>query len=66
MTEKILDIEHYVEQMARVLDLPLNPAYTPGVIDNMARTAAIAQLVLEFPLPADLEVAPIFSPAFEP
>jgi hypothetical protein len=63
MTEKILDIEQYVEQMALVLDLSLDPSHKPGVVDNMTRTAAIAQLVLEFSLPPDLEVAPVFQPS---
>ncbi|MDX2214609.1 MAG: DUF4089 domain-containing protein [Oculatellaceae cyanobacterium bins.114] len=66
MTEQILDIENYVEQMALVLDLSLAPEHKPGVIDNFARTAAIAQLVLDFPLPQAIEVAPTFSPDFEP
>ncbi|MBD2462480.1 DUF4089 domain-containing protein [Oscillatoria sp. FACHB-1407] len=65
MTEKILNFESYVEQMALVLDLPIAPEYKPGVVDNVARTAAIAQLVLDFPLP-DVEVAPTFRPDFEP
>jgi hypothetical protein len=55
-------IAAYVEQMAAILDLPLPPDCRDGVIDNVQRTRAIAQLVLEFPLPPDIEVAPTFEP----
>ncbi|HEY9622162.1 MAG TPA: DUF4089 domain-containing protein [Crinalium sp.] len=66
MTDTEFNVETYVEQMALILDLPIDPAHKQGVIDNMTRTAAIAQLVLEFPLPSDIEVAPVFQPVFEP
>ena len=66
MTEKILDLEEYVEQMALVLNLPINPDHKPGTLDNFARIAAIAQIVLEFPLPPDIEAASIYQPTFEP
>lgn len=65
MAEEVLNIEQYVEQMACVLELPIAPEYKSGVVDNFARTAAIAQLVLEFPLPPDVEVAPTFRPDVE-
>jgi hypothetical protein len=60
MTES--EIVEWVEQMAQILDLPLEPDYRAGVIGNFTRTAAIAQQVLEFPLPDDLEIAPTFEP----
>lgn len=62
---KIENYEDYVEQMALALNLTIAPDYKSGVIDNFARTAAIAQLVLEFPLPQAIEVAPTFRPDFE-
>jgi Protein of unknown function (DUF4089) len=61
---KTENYEDYVEHMALVLDLPIDPNSKSGVVDNFARTAAIAQLVLEFPLPQALEVAPTFRPDF--
>ncbi|MBF2076946.1 MAG: DUF4089 domain-containing protein [Synechococcales cyanobacterium T60_A2020_003] len=52
----------YTTLTAALLNLPIDPAYRPGVIANLERTEAIAQLVMEFPLPEDLEPAPIFVP----
>jgi hypothetical protein len=56
------DIATLVDLMAQLLDLPLDPDYRPGVIANFERTAAIAQLVMDFPLADDIEVAPIYQP----
>ena len=52
----------YVDQMAAALGLDLDPAYRDGVIANMVRTAEIAELVMDFPLPEDLEPAFAFDP----
>ncbi len=41
--------------MAMVLDLPLNPEYRIGVIENFATIKAIAFLVNEFSLPDNIE-----------
>jgi hypothetical protein len=62
MAEKPLDTAAYVDCMAEFLDLPIDPAFRPGVIDNLERIAAIAQSVLDFPLPDDLIAAPVFHP----
>jgi len=56
------DPETFVVQMASMLDLPAEWANQPGVIVNMARLMAIAESLNQFPLPEDLEVAPIFKP----
>jgi precorrin-4 methylase len=60
--EKIDKSAAYVEQMSELLDLPLDPEYFPGVVKNFATISAIATLVMEFPLPEDIEAAPIFEP----
>lgn len=62
MTEKTFDVTEYVDQMASLLDLPIHPEHRPSVIENFARTMAIAQLVTDFPLPDDIEAAPVFEP----
>jgi hypothetical protein len=62
MTEKTLDPAKYVEQTAQLIDLPIPPEYRPGVVENFARIAAIAQLFTEFPLPEEIEPAPVFEP----
>jgi hypothetical protein len=48
--------------MSQVLDLPPAPEYRPGVVKNFATISAIAQLVTEFPLPDEIEPAPVFEP----
>lgn len=55
-------LEAWVEQMAQIIDLPLQPAHRPGVVENMARLQAIAQLVMDFPLPEDSEISSVFHP----
>lgn len=60
MQEKTSD--EYVAQMALLLELPLAAEYRPGVVENFARIMAIAQLVIEFPLPDEVEAAPTFRP----
>lgn len=62
MDEKTLDVAEYVEQMALLLDLQLKPEHRPGVVENFGRIRAIAQLVNEFPLPAEIEAYPVFEP----
>ncbi len=62
MDENRLVIAEYVERMAFLLDLQLNLEHRLGVVENFARIEAIAQLVNEFPLPDNIEAAPIFEP----
>ncbi len=52
----------YADAMARSIDLPIEGAHRPGVVANLERTAAIAGPLLAFPLPDELEPAPIFTP----
>lgn len=62
MTNDSTNIAELVDQMANFLDLLIDPAYRPGVIANLERTATIAQLVMQFPLPDSVEAAPTFQP----
>ncbi|NJN19907.1 MAG: DUF4089 domain-containing protein [Leptolyngbya sp. RL_3_1] len=52
----------YVDQTAKLLDLPIPKALRPGVIENFERIVAIAQPVLDFPLDDTDEPAPAFEP----
>ena len=56
------NIEKYVELTAELINLPLHPEHLPGVVENMERIAAIAKLVIDFPLPPEIEAAPTFDP----
>ncbi|MGI0489533.1 DUF4089 domain-containing protein [Pantanalinema rosaneae CENA516] len=62
MSESNLDAENYVQQVAQMIGLPLPPEHLPGVIANFDRIAAVAQQVMEFPLPEETEIAPVFEP----
>jgi hypothetical protein len=62
MEEKPPTAAEYVDTISQLVDLPIAPEHRPGVIQNFERIMAIAKLVTEFPLPEDLEAAPIFEP----
>jgi hypothetical protein len=56
------DFTAYVEAMATALDLSIPDEIKPGVVANVEHIWAIAQPVLSFPLPDDLESAATFEP----
>ena len=60
--EKKINLDDYIEQMSAMLDLPIDPEYRPSVVKNFASICAIATLVTDFPLPEDIEAAPVFEP----
>ncbi|MBW4472113.1 MAG: DUF4089 domain-containing protein [Stenomitos rutilans HA7619-LM2] len=62
MTENPVDTAVLVDYLAALVALPLQPEHRSGVVDNFVRIVAIAQLVNEFPLPDDIEIASIFEP----
>ena len=53
-------LDAYIAAAARVLDLPIDPAWQPAVRANLALTLRLAALVAEFPLPDEAEAAPVF------
>ncbi len=57
-----IDPALFVDQMAAIVELPLQPEHRQGVVDNFARIMAVAQLVNEFPLTEEVEIAPVFEP----
>ncbi|MEP0916606.1 DUF4089 domain-containing protein [Leptolyngbya sp. DQ-M1] len=52
----------FVEIMAEAVGLPIPAEYCESVVANMERIHTVAQLVLEFPLPEEIEAAPVFEP----
>lgn len=62
MNNKKFNTAEYVDQTALLLNLNLPEEYRDGVVTNFERIQIIAKLVLEFPLPEDIEPAPIFEP----
>jgi hypothetical protein len=62
MNESPIDFEQYVEQMAKLIDLPIPDACRSGIIENLERMAVIARQVTEFPLDETIEPASKFKP----
>ena len=62
MESQGFDVGRYVEQMSLLLDLEIKDEYRDGVVANFERIKAIAQLVNSFPLPEEIQTAPIFEP----
>ncbi|MCC3411533.1 MULTISPECIES: DUF4089 domain-containing protein [unclassified Microcoleus] len=56
------NIEEYVDRTAELINLPIKPEHRPGVVVNFERIVQIARLVTEFPLPPEIEAAPVFEP----
>lgn len=52
----------YVDRAAAAVALPIDPAHRPGVVLHLQRAATLAGPLLEFELPADAELAPVFTP----
>jgi hypothetical protein len=50
----------YIAAAARVLAVPIEPAWEPAVRANLELTLRLAALVAEFPLPDEAEPAPVF------
>ncbi|MEM9486918.1 MAG: DUF4089 domain-containing protein [Cyanobacteria bacterium P01_F01_bin.116] len=56
------DAATYAHQTAQLLNLSIPPEQMASVIENFERIQAIAQPVLDFPVPDTLESAPRFEP----
>jgi hypothetical protein len=52
----------YVDETAKLVGLPIAPEHRPGVMRFTEGLLASAALVMEFPLPEDVESAPVFRP----
>ncbi|HML14529.1 MAG TPA: DUF4089 domain-containing protein [Xanthobacteraceae bacterium] len=53
-------LDAYIAAAARVLDLPIDPAWQPAVRANLELTLRLGALVAAFPLPDEAEAAPVF------
>lgn len=54
--------ETYVKAAAEAIGLPIPQPYLAGTLLNFQRSAALAKLVMDFPLPPEAEPAPVFRP----
>ena len=55
-------IAAYVDHAAPLVGLALTPEQREGVIQNLGVTFFVAELVMTFPLPDDVDAAPVFQP----
>ena len=56
------DPPSYLNAAAAAVGLEIAPEHRPGVIANLERIAAMAEMVMSFPLPEAEEPAPVFRP----
>lgn len=54
------DLDEFTAASARVLALPVDPAWYPAIRFNLEVTFRLAALVADHPLPDDSEPAPVF------
>ena len=54
------DLDEFIAASARVLALPVEPAWYPTIRFNLEVTFRLAALVADYPLPDDSEPAPVF------
>jgi hypothetical protein len=54
--------EEYVKELAATVALPIPGEYLAGVVLNFERSAALAKVLMDFPLPMDVHPAPIYEP----
>ncbi|WP_341911221.1 DUF4089 domain-containing protein [Ferrovibrio terrae] len=59
---KEFDAEAFLDATAAAMNLSIDPAWRPAVLDNLVRSRQIAQAVLNFPLPDEVEPASVFKP----
>ena len=58
----VAEIATYVDRMAPLMGLRLTAEQREGVIRNLTTTFAVARLVMDFPVPDDVDAAPVFEP----
>ncbi len=60
MALTIAELEAYADAAARTIGLAIAAEDRASVIENLAMVFAQGELVLEFPLPENIEAAPVF------
>jgi len=56
------ETEDYVKAVAAAVGLPIPAEYLAGTVANFERTATLARMLMDFPLPADVHPAPTYEP----
>jgi len=50
----------YIDAAAARIGLSFDPAYRASIADDLERIGAIAEFLMQFPLPQEVEAAPVF------
>lgn len=56
------DIAPYIDQISKLIDLPIHPDHRPSVVENFYNLQMIAQVFLDYPIPEEIEAAARFQP----
>ena len=62
MSDPVRVTEAEVEQLAALVGLSIAPAGRLAVAQQLSGLLTVARLVTEFPLPDEIEAAPVFRP----
>lgn len=62
MSKDDFDPEAFLDAVAAAMGLGIDAEWRPAVLDNLTRSRQIAQTLLDFPLPDDIEPASIYQP----
>ena len=54
-------LEEYIDSVAKILGLPVEPAWKPAIKANLEVSLKLARLVDEFALPDETEPASVFA-----
>lgn len=60
MTEPDFDAEAYAREAARLVNLPIDAAHMPGVVQNLRLAARMAAMLEGMAIPREREAAPVF------
>ena len=52
----------YVQALAASLEIPIDPAWEPSIVENVRGLLSVAGVLMEFDLPDGLEAGPVFEP----
>jgi hypothetical protein len=55
-----MDNQTYLKLAAELVGLPIPDEYWAGTILNFERSAALAAQLMDFPLPPEVQLAPVF------
>jgi len=56
------DTKKYVESVSAAIGLSIPEQYKEGTVANFERSAALAKILMDFPLPIDVLPAPTYEP----